>query len=170
MEIRLDRVVDEPFTWQETLKLSGDELDHPEVVEFGEIACRGHVRPIASDFLLEASLSYSQTLRCMRCLEGFEMPVASDVSLLIQLREPRPEEGEIELGEKDLEILFLQEPKLDTRPIVIEQVHLEVPMKPLCRKDCAGLCAECGKNLNPGPCGCEPASDPRWGALASLKR
>ncbi len=169
MKIRLDRVVDEPFTWQETLKLSGGELDHPEVLDFGEIACRGVVRPIVSDFLLEASLSYTQILRCMRCLEGFETPAASDVGLLVQLREPQEEE-EVELGEEDLEILFLQEPQLDTRPILVEQVHLEVPMKPLCRKDCAGLCAACGKNLNRGRCDCQPVSDPRWSALASLKR
>ncbi len=168
MKIRLDRVGDEPFAWQETLTLDG-EHGLPEVIDYGEIVCRGRVRPIASDFLLEAALTYTQIVRCVRCLEGFEMPVASDVSLLIQLREPREEE-ELELGEEDLDTLFLQEPQLETRPILIEQLHLEVPMKPLCRKDCAGLCADCGKNLNHDPCGCEPATDPRWGALERLKR
>lgn len=168
MKIRLDRIVDDPFIWQETLTLAGGELDLPEVVDCGEITCRGRIRPIASDFLLEASLSYSQTLRCMRCLEAFDRTVASDVSLLIRFQEPHEEE-DLELEEEDLGTLFLQEPQLETRPILVEQMQLEVPMKPLCRKDCAGLCTECGRNLNRGPCGCEAPADPRWRALRGLK-
>jgi uncharacterized protein len=42
-----------------------------------------------------------------------------------------------------------------------------LPMKPLCREDCAGLCPRCGRNLNLGPCDCPPEPlDPRWTALA----
>jgi uncharacterized protein len=43
------------------------------------------------------------------------------------------------------------------------------PLKPLCRPDCAGLCPNCGANLNEGACGCPPDVDERWSALAGLQ-
>jgi uncharacterized protein len=44
-------------------------------------------------------------------------------------------------------------------------------MKPLCREDCKGLCAQCGTNLNLGSCDCAPVwEDPRLAGLKALKR
>jgi uncharacterized protein len=49
---------------------------------------------------------------------------------------------------------------------------LELPIQPLCRPDCAGLCPQCGKNLNEGPCGCviEPPDEPEAPLAKLLKR
>lgn len=76
---------------------------------------------------------------------------------------------EIELVEEDLGVVTLSEPLLDTRPIVIEQLHLGIPMKPLCREDCKGLCSRCGADLNEGPCSCAPLGDARLAKLAALR-
>ena len=47
-----------------------------------------------------------------------------------------------------------------------EQFYLAMPMKPLCRPDCRGLCPECGTNLNVTTCSCEPRwTDPRLTGL-----
>src|SRR5574341_1254798 len=58
---------------------------------------------------------------------------------------------------------------VDLRPAVREELILAVPRFVECRADCRGLCPRCGKDLNAGPCGCPPATDLRWAALASLK-
>jgi uncharacterized protein len=59
---------------------------------------------------------------------------------------------------------------LDLTEAVRQYFLLAVPMKALCKKTCAGLCATCGKNLNQGKCGCPPSDiDPRWARLADLK-
>lgn len=51
--------------------------------------------------------------------------------------------------------------------VLRENVLLAIPMKPVCRDDCRGLCPECGANLNDGDCGCGlVAVDPRWADLA----
>lgn len=76
---------------------------------------------------------------------------------------------EHELVEEDLGVVTLTEPLLDTRPIVIEQIHLGIPMKPLCREDCQGLCGTCGADLNEGPCSCAPTGDARLAKLAALR-
>jgi uncharacterized protein len=46
---------------------------------------------------------------------------------------------------------------------------LELPMAPLCRDDCAGLCPQCGANRNEGDCGCVAPRDPRWANLDVLR-
>jgi uncharacterized protein len=52
-----------------------------------------------------------------------------------------------------------------------EQFYLALPMKPLCREDCKGLCPQCGTNLNTGSCECGPAlEDPRLAPLKQLKK
>jgi uncharacterized protein len=58
---------------------------------------------------------------------------------------------------------------LDVSELVRQQLAVNLPMAPLCREDCQGICPECGQNLNLGPCSCanQPA-DTGWGTLASL--
>jgi uncharacterized protein len=50
---------------------------------------------------------------------------------------------------------------------VRQSLLLALPVKPLCRPDCRGLCTRCGKNLNAGACGCLEA--PKEGPFAALK-
>ncbi len=64
----------------------------------------------------------------------------------------------------------MQGETLETDPLLLEQLQLNVPMKPLCRPDCQGLCPTCGADRNEDACSCEERSaDPRWAALAALK-
>ena len=173
MKIRLDQV-DKPFDWQETLEVSDAELDRSTVVELGEVNCRGRISPMIEDFLLRFSLTYDQKLRCVRCLGPVALPVSTDGEFILHIgRTPtggsQAETQERELSEEELGLLTLKSPELDTRPILIEQVQMAVPMKPLCKEDCAGLCASCGADLNAEACGCGEATDPRWGALAALR-
>jgi DUF177 domain-containing protein len=178
MKIRLDQV-HEPFVWQETVEVSSTELELPELVEISAVDCRGKISPMAGPpgggparvgFLLRAALSYQQKLTCMRCLRPVSVPVASELDLVLETGRHELPGQELELEEGDLGLLVLEDAILETRPIIVEQVQLNIPMKPLCKDDCAGLCADCGADLNAGPCGCEPVRDTRWQALAALKR
>lgn len=59
--------------------------------------------------------------------------------------------------------------QVDLAPLVHDAVFLDLPIAPLCRPDCKGLCATCGADLNEGPCHCPPAADPRWATLDALR-
>jgi uncharacterized protein len=119
---------------------------------------------------LKARLSYEQTLSCNRCLKPIVEHVAPEVELMIQVERPHATGGEHELKEDEMGVLTLEGEVLETDPILIEQLQLNVPMKPLCRPDCQGLCPICGADLNAGPCSCtEETVDPRWAGLAALK-
>jgi uncharacterized protein len=73
---------------------------------------------------------------------------------------------ERELGADDLETDVYQHGTLDLTALLETETTLALPMKPLCREGCRGLCPVCGGNRNTTDCACErPAPDPRWAAL-----
>lgn len=60
---------------------------------------------------------------------------------------------------------------VDLKPIFRDLVLVALPMQPLCKADCKGLCPNCGHNLNEGPCNCLAEEiDPRMAVLQSLLR
>jgi len=73
-------------------------------------------------------------------------------------------------GDEELQSQYLAENRLDLSAWARDAIALELPDKILCRPECAGLCAVCGKNLNDEPHDHgEPEPDSRWSALAELK-
>jgi DUF177 domain-containing protein len=170
MQIWLDQVRDEPFNWDETKSIAPETLEQPELIALGPVSWKGQVVYADPGYYLRARLSYEQTLCCNRCLKPIVEQAASDVELMILVESGPSGAGERELQEKDLGILFLADEVLQTDPILREQLQLNVPMKPLCRPDCRGLCPVCGADRNVTACSCaEQTVDPRWSALAALK-
>jgi uncharacterized protein len=109
-------------------------------------------------------------LDCGRCLEPFAMPVDSTFDLrYVPQHANAQDEEESEVAEDDLTTAFYSEDRLDLGELMREQFQLALPMKPLCRADCRGLCAQCGTNLNRGTCDCHPHwDDPRLAPLKGL--
>lgn len=168
MIIQLDRIREEPFRWDERVAIPAEALGRDLLVGLSEIDWSGEVARAARGFRLDARLQYRQTLNCTRCLKPVDQPVESDLELLIQVQPSSPVVGEIRLQPSDLGMLIVDEPEIDTRPILLEQLQLNVPMSVLCRPDCAGLCPRCGADRNEDPSCCEPESDRRWEALKDL--
>jgi DUF177 domain-containing protein len=101
---------------------------------------------------------------CARCLE----PLTTTTEVSIQeLYRYLPDPGE---DESDDEERFLDGDRLDLEPAFRDAVVLALPLSPLCREDCPGLCAECGVRLaEAGPRhGHGEDTDPRWGPLRQL--
>jgi uncharacterized protein len=173
MRIWLDQVREEPINWDETERVAVASLDRQELSELGPISWRGQVVFADPGFYLRGHLSYDQILSCNRCLAPIHEPASSEVELMILVERPGSkgeERGEHELKEGDMGVLWLDGEILETRPILLEQLQLNIPMKPLCRPDCKGLCPVCGGDRNRVACSCEEASpDPRWAALAAIK-
>jgi len=118
---------------------------------------------------LSGTLRTAVRLECCRCLESFAIPVDVDVDLLYLPFSANAGEGELEVEEDDLSTAYYREDQIDLGQLVREQIQLTLPMKPLCRQDCRGLCPECGVNLNLQTCRCQPRwADPRLDALKAL--
>ena len=174
MRLHLDRDRDEPLLWEETVRLDPVELGQDLLLELGPIEVRGRVEHLDPEFQVAMDLRYEQALACTRCLAPARSPVAthSDLQVLtrpVDRRAPPPD-PEIELQRDELGVLTVVGEHLETEPLVAEQVLLEVPMKPLCRPECKGLCPRCGADRNTMPeCCPEPAVDERWEALGALR-
>jgi uncharacterized protein len=106
---------------------------------------------------------------CSRCLKSFESPLtfsleeeffpAIDVNSGTPLEVP-DEPGSFMIDEHHI---------LDLREAIRQNALLAIPMKPLCREDCPGICPQCGTDLNQGNCECNKAVvDPRWAKLVQL--
>jgi uncharacterized protein len=97
---------------------------------------------------------------CYRCLADAVLDIPVDAREY-QATNPDSEE---------LTTPYVEEDRLDLSAWARDSIALALPLQILCRPDCAGLCPECGRNLNDEPHVHEEATgDPRWSALESLK-
>ena len=167
--ISLDAIQDEPLSFEAPLQVGAAALDREPLLAISPLEMSGEVSRIDGGYALSARLVYEGELECSRCLAAYPFRQDEDFTLVLYPRPPASEE-EIELAKNDLDALFYDDPVIPLAPIAEERVQMALPMKPLCRPDCKGLCAACGKDLNQGPCGCaHEAADPRWEALRALK-
>jgi uncharacterized protein len=110
-------------------------------------------------------------LPCSRCLDPFTLPVDQSFDLRYQPHSRNTGEGEREIEEDDLTTAFYADEAIDLGELMREQFYLGLPMKPLCRDECKGLCPQCGANLNTTTCDCKRDwEDPRFAALKTLKK
>lgn len=120
-----------------------------------------------NDVLVRGRMRARVPQTCGRCLEPFPFEVQAQVDTRYC---PRPARGEeVELTPDDLEVDFYADDLLDVDRLLQTETELGLPMKPLCRQDCRGLCPVCGGNRNITPCACEVRlPDPRLAALKDL--
>ena len=85
-------------------------------------------------------------LPCSRCLEPVQFSVSTEFDQFYESNAEHPLHGEIALHERDTEIGFYSGDFIEVNDIAREQILLSLPMKPICREDCKGLCPHCGKN------------------------
>ncbi len=153
------------------------ELDPADHLDLGEEHVRlagdalGTVRLHRTNqgILADGMVAVPVELTCDRCLELYA------TTLSVPLREQFYPTVDILTGvalplpEDELVFLIDHNHLLDLREAIRQLVLLALPMQTLCREDCAGLCPQCGHNLNEGPCGCEPdTTDDRFAALRAL--
>jgi DUF177 domain-containing protein len=154
---------------EETLRLEGEE---------GFILVDGHLksrleRGDDESVHVRGHLDARMELQCGRCLETFDLPISQDLELfyLPHGRDGEQEdEDEVELSDRDMVVSYYRDRRLDLAEVVREQIYLAVPLKPVCREQCAGLCPSCGVNRNATACACktEEPLDPRLAPLRKL--
>jgi uncharacterized protein len=113
-----------------------------------------HLERHDDSILLRGQLQGELHFTCSRCLDPFTGPLDCTFDLLIKTsRAPVPAQ-EMELDSEELDEEYSQGDELDLNVLLREQILLALPLKPLCREDCRGLCRHCGANLNRESCSC----------------
>ena len=144
--------------------LKGDEdqeIAHAEI----------KVRSSGDRIFCDGSARMSTLLECSRCLIEY----TSDLNVVFnEVYLPAPEtfeEDEYELTLKASGSAYYSNDEIDFDGLITEQLLLALPMKPLCKEDCRGICSKCGEDLNNNLCGCKnDGIDPRWLPLKKLKK
>ena len=152
-----------------------DDEDHLELLDdeaelAGPITGRLRLHRTNQGIFAAGTVTAPVHLACTRCLKEFDsditFPLSEEFYPTIDVNTgyplPVPEDAESAFP-------INRRHEIDTREAIRQNLVLALPMRALCREECAGLCPQCGKDLNEGPCGCQPQiEDERFSALRSL--
>lgn len=112
---------------------------------------------------------------CGRCLDPFTIPVDASLDMLFLPETDRAhaadgdDDDEAEVREADTGVSYYKDDTIDLGEMMRDEFYLALPMKPLCRADCKGLCPVCGVNRNRETCDCKAEwVDPRMEPLKKL--
>lgn len=109
---------------------------------------------------------------CVRCLEPLELELEADFQEMFSYPDAddrgraKAEPGDD--AEDDEDVTPLEDGMFDLEPVLRDAVVLALPMQPVCREDCPGLCSQCGVRLADDPDHHHDATDIRWAALQGL--
>ena len=100
--------------------------------------------------VVQGKFSADTKLECVRCLNGFKHPLAWEFTELYAFNKKSVSESGL---------LLPEDAHIDLAPLLREYALLEVPINPLHKPDCKGLCVECGQDLNVRDCGHRQGED-----------
>lgn len=107
---------------------------------------------------VKGRISTCAWLVCSRCLTEYSCPI--DHRFILRFSRQIPAdihdsgEGQVELTADQIGLIYFHGEEIDFKDCVQEQIVLAIPIKPLCRETCKGLCQHCGADLNDRPCSC----------------
>lgn len=115
--------------------------------------------------LVRADFRTTLGLECSRCLSSFAVPVRArfeeefrpTVNVATGLPVAPTEDAALWIDERHV---------LDLGEAVRQYLLTTLPLQPICRPDCKGLCPSCGADLNEGSCTCE--AEPTGGPFSVL--
>ena len=141
------------------LELETGNLDFPSVREYlHPPVADGVVSSEAGILHMRGSITADMLCVCDRCGQEFESTKETAVDAVLVEEE----------SEDNPELFVLEGTEIDAQEVLSTCFILDMETKFLCREDCKGLCARCGRNLNLGPCGCGKEIDPRFAVLEQL--
>lgn len=173
--------IDEKDLWDRQ-KLRPAGLEHAQPVRPTQVLL--NLRKVDDVVVLSGSVKTHVALLCSRCGKPFNSDVDTHFSALFsrdpeiaglayldkndnphnqnlgRSRSTRPQPVLGKEANDDLEVTFLQGDELDLSEVLAEQIRLKLPIQPLCKESCKGVCQTCGTDLNIGRCACAKIADP----------
>lgn len=171
MLIAVDELRLHPVTIHKRYAAGELSTDDPDIEQMGPVEMDGQATVAGDGMRIRGRLKGTIRPFCARCLDPINTEVDADLDLLYQPASDLSSGQEVEIHEADTELAFFTGAGVEVEEVAREQMLLAVPMQPLCKESCRGLCPRCGKNLNQGACACPPRPiDDRWQGLQALKQ
>jgi len=176
MFLDINDIANESVSFDETLTLprlcegNVDLVEAPKVRLRGSVTAGPNFRKPSEGATATGRVEGSLRLCCCRCLEPFDQACATEFHLTLRSRTPDVPDPDHQINPGETCFFEIEDGKLALDSLAIEQVHLNLPLKPLCDESCAGLCPTCGINRNRLECDCrEETLDPRLQALQQIR-
>jgi len=166
--------------------VQGADVDTTDGAIGGELTLTWAEGTILSSGRVDATLHAT----CSRCLERVQQAHTLDMKLVLLPKTPEPASADVATGKRrgkgskkqeleqvvdapvtaddDEEVSYYSGEWVEVGELVREALLLALPLYPLCREECRGLCARCGADLNAGPCSCPPVIDSPFAALKDV--
>lgn len=178
MQIHIDQLIEKERRLEfeekpEHFAVLADMIKNNEYEFLAPIKTRLRAYRVGDMVEVEGNLETRARLSCSRCLCEFETQIVSGFALTYEQEKSEGLETlsheEVELSPGDMGLIPFRGEEINLMEAIQEQVLMALPLKPLCREKCKGLCPKCGANLNPGDCGCENATfNNKFSALKNL--
>lgn len=174
MYLDVRNIGEKPLSFRMEVPIGVLTWQYQESVRVEKAHLEGQVLPARDGLLLRGRLQAAAQVPCARCLEPFELPVDSSFLRIFvrapAARGPAGKSEERQMQEEDVPLTGYDGRRIDMRALALEQIRLEMPLKPVCRRECRGLCPQCGVDRNQTSCDCSDRSgDPRWAALEAFR-
>ena len=128
------------------------------------------IRPAGSGVLhITGRVQADPVFECSRCLKEFPYHIDTELNIDLAPATVLGTGPEHELVRSELDMEFYQGEEIEPLDIVKEQLLIAIPMVPVHRPDCKGLCPVCGTDLNEADCGCQNDRTGEFGAFSVLK-
>jgi uncharacterized protein len=146
-------------------------LQEHEIVEVDRSHLVGELTREGGGIAFSGDIETVARLSCSRCLEPYALPLDLHFDLLYTTAPDRVAPGESRMEEDLVTVTPFDGVRIDLSALLAEQIDLGLPLKPLCREECRGLCPRCGANRNLAPCDCAGtgAGEPRLRSLKDLR-
>ena len=155
-------IINDQSVWQSPI----DEFALPYTIT-EEFAARLFLIPQEQGCIAHGTITGTVVVPCDRCTQDATIAIKhnfDEVFMLDEAVSSEDTEPNIRIEHESTGI------EIELAGVLWEEFIIALPVKPVCKADCKGLCAECGKDLNTGECECSKSSlDPRLAVLQNLK-
>jgi uncharacterized protein len=130
------------------------DLEDPEFRFEENVTGTINFRLVGDRVIAKGPLQTHTIGQCVRCLSDVRLALKGNLDAVYE-NDPellKPERKAF--GSDEQIITYFDGEAINPEPEIRETLMLELPLRTLCKEDCKGLCATCGKNLNEGTCAC----------------
>lgn len=118
---------------------------------------RAHISRAGTTVAVKGMIVATVEVPCIRCLEPAVIIVEEPVDVVVLPASEIPDDEDHELVASEMDFYYTKE-RLDLKTVIWDHLAVTIPIQPLCRDGCKGLCPSCGVDLNFESCYC-PADD-----------
>jgi len=157
-----------------SLQLSADGADlngfSAEQVAVESLTLELTMQHSDEEYFCSGEIAAESTLKCCRCLNLYTESLSARIDFIIRSGDSGLKGSDDGIIDDEDYVYFKgTDLRVEINEPVRQAIILALPMHPLCSDGCKGLCTNCGKNLNSGPCGCKIVKiDPRWDVLKTI--